>query len=203
VRGSAAALGLGSSIFAVIFYLALYLQDDLGFSALGAGLRVLVMSAGILATSVAAGRLSSRVPVRWLIGPGLVTVGAGLLLMRGLHAQSPWTHLIPGLLVAGLGIGMVSPPLASAAVGIAGPARAGMASGISTTFRQVGIASGVALLGTLFSSQVSSQAIAGASEVHALAPKGGQIAAAVQSGTTRKLIAHLRPTPVRSPRRSP
>jgi len=71
-------------------------------------------------------------------------------------AQSPWTHLVPGLLVAGLGIGMVNSPLASTAVGIVSPA--GMASGISTTFRQVGIATGIALLGTLFSSQVKSPA---------------------------------------------
>ena len=82
-------------------------------------------------------------------------VGVGLLLMRGLNAGSSWTHLIPGMIVGGLGIGLVNPPLASTAVGVVPPQRAGMASGINSTFRQVGIATGIALLGTLFSNKVN------------------------------------------------
>jgi EmrB/QacA subfamily drug resistance transporter len=188
---SAAEFGLSASIFAIILFIVLYLQDVLGYSALGTGLRVLVLTGGILATSIPAGELSSRVPVRWLIGPGLIIVGAGLLLMRGLNAQSSWTHLVPGLLAAGLGVGVVNPPLASAAIGVVQPIHAGMASGISNTFCQVGLATGIGLLGTLFASQAKSQAIAGASQGPALAPRGGQIAAAVQSGTVGKLIAQL------------
>src|SRR5439155_568840 len=75
---------------------------------------------------------------------------AGLLLMRGLDAGSEWTHLTPGLIVSGVGVGMINPPLASTAVGVVKPERAGMASGINSTFRQVGIATGIALLGTRF-----------------------------------------------------
>jgi predicted MFS family arabinose efflux permease len=82
-----------------------------------------------------------------LIGPGLIIVGIGLLLMRGLDAGSAWTHLIPGMIVGGVGVGLVNPPLASTAVGVVAPQRAGMASGINSTFRQVGIATGIALLG--------------------------------------------------------
>ena len=54
----------------MLLYLVLYLQDILGYSALATGARLLVLSGGILATSALAGRLSSRVPVRFLIGPG-------------------------------------------------------------------------------------------------------------------------------------
>ena len=177
-------------------YLVLYLQDILGYSALATGARLLVLSGGILATSALAGRLSSHVPVRFLIGPGLLIVGAGLLLMRGLDAGSSWTHLVPGLLVAGLGVGMVNPPLASTAVGVVEPARAGMASGINSTFRQVGIATGIALLGTLFSNHVSSAHVSSAvrarvPKVPGLAGRGPQIAAAVQSGRTKQLIGQL------------
>ena len=86
--------------------------------------------------------------VRFLIGPGLLLVGVGLLLMRGLDASSTWTHLIPGMIVGGLAVGLVNPPLASTAVGVVEPQRAGMASGINSTFRQVGIATGIALLGS-------------------------------------------------------
>ena len=150
--GSVAAFGLSASIFSMILYLVLYLQDILGYSPLAAGVRLMVLSGGILAASTLAGRLTSHVPVRLLIGPGLIIIGGGLLLMRGLDAASAWTHLIPGMIVAGAGVGMVNPPLASTAVGVVPPQRAGMASGISSTFRQVGIATGIALLGTLFSS---------------------------------------------------
>ena len=82
-------------------------------------------------------------------------LGAGLLLLLGIHVDSSWTHLIPGLLVSGVGIGMINPPLASTAVGVVPVARAGMASGVNSTFRQVGIATGIAALGSIFSQRVT------------------------------------------------
>ena len=100
----------------MLLYLVLYLQDDLGYSALQTGLRLLIMSGVTLVTATIAGRLSTHMPVRWLVGPGLFLVGVGLLLMAGLDGASSWTHLIPGFIVAGAGSGMVNPPLASTAV---------------------------------------------------------------------------------------
>jgi EmrB/QacA subfamily drug resistance transporter len=194
--GSIAAFGVSASIFSLLLYLVLYLQDILGYSALGTGLRLLVISAGILVTSTIAGRLSSRVPVRLLIGPGLLIIGAGLLLMRGLNAQSSWTDLIPGMLVAGFGVGVVNPPLASTAVGVVKPDRAGMASGINSTFRQVGIATGIALLGSLFSSRVSSDVLASVPKVAGLSGKGPLIAQAVRSGDVKQVLGPL-PGPAR------
>ena len=189
--GSVAAFGVSASIFSVLLYLVLYFQDILGFSALGTGVRVMVMSGAILVTATLAGRLSSKVPVRLLIGPGLILVGVGLLLMRGLNAGSGWTHLIPGMIVGGLGVGLVNPPLASTAVGVVAPQRAGMASGINSTFRQVGIATGIALLGTLFASQVKSAVQSRVAAVPGLAHQGPQIATAVQSGKVGTLIQAL------------
>ena len=95
---------------------------------------------------------SDRIPVRWLIGPGLLLVGVGLLLMTGLDGSSSWTHLIPGFIVAGVGSGIVNPPLASTAVGVVAPQRSGMASGVNTTFREIGIATGIAVYGSVFAS---------------------------------------------------
>jgi EmrB/QacA subfamily drug resistance transporter len=189
--GSVAAFGLSASIFAMILYLVLYLQDILGYSPLATGVRVMFLSGGILVAATVAGRLSSRVPVRLLIGPGLIMVGVGLLLMRGLDAGSTWTHLIPGMIVAGLGVGLVNPPLASTAVGVVPPQQAGMASGINSTFRQVGIATGIALLGTLFSNQVKDEVLARVAAVPGLSGKGPQIATAVQSGEIGKVISRL------------
>jgi EmrB/QacA subfamily drug resistance transporter len=157
VGGSIAAFAMNASLFAMLLYLVLYLQDVKQYSALGAGLRLLVMSAGTLATSTIAGRLTSHVPIRWLIGPGLALVALGLFLMGGLHPTTDWTHLIPGFIIGGAGAGLVNPPLASTAVGVVEPRRSGMASGINTTFRQVGIATSIAALGTIFTRAVRTE----------------------------------------------
>ncbi|MGO8725478.1 MAG: MFS transporter [Streptosporangiaceae bacterium] len=191
--GSVAAFGVSASIFAMILYLVLYLQDILGYSPLATGVRLMVLSGGILATSTLAGRLTSHVPVRLLVGPGLIIVGVGLLLMRGLDASSSWTHLIPGMIVSGVGVGMVNPPLASTAVGVVKPQRAGMASGINSTFRQVGIATGIALLGTLFSNKVHSEVVSRVTAVRGLSGRGSQIATAVQSGQIEHVLSKLPP----------
>ena len=189
--GAVAAFGLSASIFAMLLYLVLYLQDILGYSPIATGVRVMFMSGAILVTASVAGRLSTRVPVRLLIGPGLIIVGVGLLLMRGLNAGSSWTHLIPGMIVGGVGVGLVNPPLASTAVGVVQPQRAGMASGINSTFRQVGIATGIALLGSLFSNYVKTEVLAQVAAVPALAGRGPQIASAVQSGQIGNVISRL------------
>jgi hypothetical protein len=84
----------------------------------------------------------------------------------------------------------VNPPLASTAVGVVPPQQAGMASGINSTFRQVGIATGIALLGTLFSSQLRDYVAAHAS---ALGGRGPQVAAAIQSGRFGSVLQQLPP----------
>ena len=152
--GLIAAFALSGSLFALFLYITLYLQDILGLSALQTGLRFLVLSVVILVVSALAGRLTTQVPIRFLIAPGLLLVGVSLLLMRGLTASSGWTHLIPGFIVAGAGTGLINPPLASTAIGVVPPQRAGMASGINSTFRQVGIATGIAGLGAVFAHTV-------------------------------------------------
>ena len=116
-------------------------------------------------------------------------VGAGLLLLSGIDTGSSWTHLIPGLVVAGLGSGMINPPLASTAVGVVPVQQSGMASGVNSTFRQVGIATGIATLGTLFSHQVADEVrdglagtpVAGQSEGIAGAITGGQVQSVLEN----------------------
>lgn len=193
VGGSITAFTMNGSLFAMLLYLVLYLQDALGFSAFGTGLRLLLITAGMFVAATISGRLSSHVPVRWLIGPGLLLVGIGLALMSGLNGTSSWTHLIPGFLIAGVGSGLVNPPLASTAVGVVEPHRAGMASGVNATFRQVGIAVATAALGTLFTSAVRRSLHHGLASVPALAGHGATIAKAVQQGNIHGLIASVPP----------
>jgi EmrB/QacA subfamily drug resistance transporter len=189
--GLIAAFGISVSIFSLLLYIVLYIQDLLGFSPFGTGLRMLILSGGILLTSTLAGRLTSHVPVRLLIGPGLIIIAVGIFLMRGLDASSEWTHLIPGFIVAGAGIGLVNPPLASTAVGVVQPQRAGMASGINSTFRQIGIATGIALLGTLFATQTTSVVKDQLASVPGVGPRSGQIASALQSGQLKGALQGL------------
>ncbi len=155
VGGLAAAFGMNGSLYAVLLYLVSYLQDGLHYSALGTGVRLIVITGAATVVTIPVGRVSAHVPARWLIGPGLGLVGLGLLLMRGLDASSGWTHLVVGMAVAGAGSGLVTPPLASTAVRVVQPADAGMASGVNSTFRQIGIAVSVAVLGGIFDARIS------------------------------------------------
>jgi EmrB/QacA subfamily drug resistance transporter len=151
VGGLIAAFGISGGLFACFPYLVLYLQNLLGMSAIEVGVRFLVLSGPIFVTAAIAGRLSDKVSPAYLIGPGFAFVGVALLLMRGITVHSGFSHLVPGFIAAGVGAGLINVPLASTAVGVVEPARAGMASGINSTFRQVGIATGVAALGAIFS----------------------------------------------------
>ena len=149
----AAALAINGSLFSLLTYLILYFEQSLQLSPAQTGVRFLPLTGAIFLASGIAGRLSERVPNRFLIAPGFALVGTGLLLMRGITPGSSWTHLLPGMILAGIGAGFVNVPLAATAIGIVQPARAGMASGINTTFRQVGTATGVAALGSIFAAQ--------------------------------------------------
>jgi EmrB/QacA subfamily drug resistance transporter len=187
--GLIAAWSISASIFSMLTFLVIYLQNVLGYSALQAGLRFLPLTGVIFLTAGLAGRATNRVPVRWLIAPGFVLVGTGLLLMRGV--QGDWTHFLPGFIVAGAGVGLVNVPLASTAVGVVEPERAGMASGINATLRQVGIATGVAGLGSILAGRLRDATEA----TLASGPLSGRahgIAAAVSDG---RLADALRSTP--------
>jgi EmrB/QacA subfamily drug resistance transporter len=187
--GAIAAFAMNGSLYAMLLYFVIYLQDVLGYSALDAGLRIAVLSIAQLVTSVIAGRLTDRVPARWLIGLGLFLVGIGLIVMAGLTGTSNWTHLIPGFIVAGLGGGLVNPPLASTAIGVVPPAKAGMASGASTTFRQIGIATGIAALGSIFTSAIQSHLSSALPP--SLAGESGTMVNAVRQGSVGQLIASV------------
>ncbi len=176
---SAVAFGLSAGMFAMFLYLTIYMQGVLDFSPLETGLRFLPLTVLSFVVAPIAGRLSQRVPLRVLMGIGLGLVGVGLLLMHGLDAGSDISALLPGFLIAGVGIGLTNPSIGQAAIAVVPPAKAGMGSGINTTFRQVGIATGVASLGAVFQSQVDSKL----STVLPGAPPG--FAEAVSSGGSR------------------
>jgi EmrB/QacA subfamily drug resistance transporter len=190
--GLVAAFAISASLFSLLTYLVLYLQNVLGSSAIDTGLRLLPMTGAIFLTAGVAGRLTGRVAARWLIGPGFVMIGVGLLLTRGITPSDTWTHLLPGLILAGIGAGLVNVPLASTAVGVVEPARAGMASGINSTFRQIGIATGVAALGSILAGQASNFVIAHLSSTR-LAGQAHELAKATTNGSVATALHAVPP----------
>src|SRR5215469_235304 len=189
--GSIAAFAMNGSLYAMLLYFVIYLQDILGYSALQAGLRLALISLAQLGTATLAGRLSDRVPARWLVGPGLLLVGIGLIIMTGLTGTSSWTHLIPGFIVSGFGAGLVNPPLASTAIGVVPPHQAGMASGVNSTFRQVGIATGIAALGSIFTSAIQHHLAAALPP--SLAGSAGKISGMIRQGSVGQALASAPP----------
>jgi EmrB/QacA subfamily drug resistance transporter len=158
IGASAAAFVLSASMFAMFLYLTLYIQNTLGYSALEAGLVFLPTSVLSFFVAPISGKLAERFGIRWFIGFGLLLVGGGLLVLGGLDPSDDWEALLPGFGMTGVGVGMVNPALATAAVGVVEAHRSGMASGINSTFRQVGIATGVAAWGAIFQGVVDDKA---------------------------------------------
>ncbi len=157
---SGVAFTLSASIFALFLYLTLYIQDDLNYGPLAAGLRFLPITLLSFVVAPIAGKMTVRIQSRYLLGTGLLLVGGGLLLMGTTSPTSGWTQLLPGFIVCGAGIGMVNPVLASSAISVVPHERSGMASGANSTFRQVGIATGIAGLGAIFQTQIQSRTFA-------------------------------------------
>lgn len=144
-----AAAASGAGLIAVSTFLALYFMNTLGYSPLEAGLRVLPMSAaGLLAAPVAAVTYSS-VRMRWSMPLGLAAIGIGLWLCTGVEAQDDWLHFVPGMTLAGLGLGAVTAVAAQGSLESAESRRTGMATGAVNSARQIGIAIGIAALGAL------------------------------------------------------
>jgi MFS family permease len=138
------------AIYPVLLFVAVDLQVAHGFDPLAAGLRVLPVTLTYLITAPIAAALLKRVPHRFSLSAGLILVGVGLLLLRTAVSEDDWTALLPGLLVFGAGSGCLSPSLAAAAIAALPGGREGVASGVGNTFRQAGIAVGVAILGAVF-----------------------------------------------------
>jgi EmrB/QacA subfamily drug resistance transporter len=184
---SLATFAIGSGMFAMLTYLTLYLQDLLGLSPFQGGLRLLPLTAMCFVVPVATRHLSERTPPGATLATGMLLSSVGLVLMHGVSASSSWTSLLPGLLLAGIGIGICNPAIAKIALGVVSPERSGMASGISNTFRIAGLATGVAALGALFQGRLASS-LSGAIG-HSAGSLAGAVAAEGTKGADARALA--------------
>ena len=151
------AMIISFGMLGVFFFLALYMQDILGYSPLEAGVRFLPSTLMIVGVAPVAGRLSDRFGPRWLIAGGLVIVAASLFSFSRIAVDSGYLDLLPGFMLLGIGIAMTMSPMTSAAMNAVPVQKAGIASGVLSMFRMVGGSLGVAVTGAIFQGLVSSK----------------------------------------------
>jgi MFS family permease len=189
-----AALAVSASAFALFLYLTLYLQNYLGYTPLQAGLRYLPLTVASFLAAPIAGALLSRIPARVMMATGLGVAGGGLLLMSGIETGSEWTTLLGGFLVLGGGVGLLNPVIADVALSVVPKERSGMAAGINDTFRQVGVAVGIAVWGAVFVGRGAakvSKVAAGTPVAHGDHPR--QLVEAASSGSLPQAVAGFPP----------
>jgi EmrB/QacA subfamily drug resistance transporter len=151
------AMIISFAMLGVFFFLALYMQDILGYTPLEAGVRFLPSTLMIVAVAPVSGRLSDRFGPRWLIAGGLVLVAASLFTFSRIAVDSSYLDLLPGFMLLGIGIAMTMSPMTSAAMNAVPVQKAGIASGVLSMFRMVGGSLGVAVTGAIFQGLVSSK----------------------------------------------
>jgi EmrB/QacA subfamily drug resistance transporter len=150
-----AAFAISASFFAIFLYTTLYLQQILGLSAIEAGLAYLPGTITMLFVSAATSALGTKVSARLMVAGGLALVAGGMVLFTLAAVDSSWTIILPGVMVALIGTGLFNPALTAVALGTVPPEQSGVAAGVNDTFRQAGIAVGVAALGALVPAQAA------------------------------------------------
>ena len=174
---------IGAGMFALFPFLSIYLQDVLGNSPLGAGLRFLPITVFVFIVPLATRKLATRAPMWLLLTTSLAIASVGVLLMARISPGSDWTALLAGFVVSGIGIGLANPTIAAAALRVVDPARTGMASGISNTARITGLAMGVAVLGSVLEHRVGTHLAAAGFH-------GKELAAGVSSSGLRATVGN-------------
>ena len=143
------------SMFGVFFFVSLYMQNVLGYSAVQAGAAFLPMTVLIILIAPIAGKLSDKHGSRGLMTVGMVLLGVQLLYLSQLEADSGFWNLLPGFLVGGLGMALAMTPTAAAATRAVPVHKSGVGSAVLNAMRQVGGSIGIALMGAIVAGQTS------------------------------------------------
>ncbi|MEV5711779.1 MFS transporter [Actinoallomurus sp. NPDC052274] len=181
---------LMASAFACLAFTSLWLQGALGLGPVRAGAALIPLALTSFVVSAAGARLLHGVSPRLSIGIGLLLIGIGSGLQAVLDAGSSSSAIMPGLIVGGVGVGLAIPVLSAAVMSAVPPERGGMAGGALNTFRQLGYALGIAVLGIVFRGRIEHVLTGHVADPHTMAgaASGGQaprlpiVRAAVASG---------------------
>lgn len=174
---------LSAGMYALLFYISLYMQNFLGFDALETGVRLITFCALSFFFGPLAGMMMGRTGAKKLTVTAMSLLAVGVWLMSFISSgdsRADWIVLLPGLIVAGIGNGLINPPISNLAVGTVDRHRSGMASGVNNVARQMGIAFGTAFFGAILSNRYTSF----------VADKIDHLNAAHLTGAIKKAIGH-------------
>ncbi|MQA75355.1 MAG: DHA2 family efflux MFS transporter permease subunit [Solirubrobacterales bacterium] len=162
-------------LMGAVFFLSLYLQNILGFDAIETGVRVLPITAPFVIVTPLAGLAAARVGERPPIVLGMVVVAVALYLLTGIDGTTTYADLWLPFVLLGIGVSLVMPPMSTAVMNSVSDAKAGAAAGMLDTYRQVGTAFGVAVLGAIFFSQAATKIVGLAEDAGLSAVRAGRL----------------------------
>lgn len=151
-------MGMNISFWPFMIYLPIYYQSGLGYGSVTAGLALLAYTLPTLVVPPLGERLALRYRPGVVIPAGLFTIGLGLLLMKfgSSTDHAGWLTMLPGSLLAGVGLGLTNTPVTNTTTGSVPSDRAGMASGIDMSARMISLAVNIALMGFILVAGVQS-----------------------------------------------
>jgi len=138
------------SMLGMFFFMALYIQNILGYSPLEAGVRFLPTTLMIVVIAPLAGRLTDRVGARPLIAAGLLVIAVSLWMQSTIDSSSGYGDLLVPFVLMGVGIALTMSPMSTAAMNAVAETKAGLASGLLSMSRMIGGTFGIAVLGAVF-----------------------------------------------------
>lgn len=148
------AFAISGSFFAIFLYTTLYLQDVLHLSPIQAGLVYMPGTVVCFVVSAVSAQLGERgVSMRTMISLGLGLVAIGMVALTVAGVGSSWVVILPGSIIAMIGTGLFNPSVSNVALSSLSEDQSGLAAGVNDTFRQTGIAVGIAALGALIPAQ--------------------------------------------------
>lgn len=192
-------IGMNFSFWPFMIYLPIWFQHGLGYGVVPAGLSLLAYTLPTLVIPPLAERLALRYQPRRIIPAGLAIIGLGFILMSAGSgaAHAGWLTMLPGCLIAGIGLGLTNTPVTNTTTGSVSSDRAGMASGIDMSARLITLAINIALMGFILSQGILwylRRALPGAAEAPQLRALAGRIAAgdaaALDGAPARAALAH-------------
>lgn len=145
------------AMFGVFFFVSLYMQNILGYSAVEAGAAFLPMTVMVILVAPVAGKLSDRHGSRWLMVTGMVLLSAQLVYFSQLGADATFWTLLPALVVGGIGMAMTMTPTSAAAIRAVPVEKSGVGSAVLNAMRQVGGSLGIALMGAIMAHEAGSR----------------------------------------------